>query len=125
MNNPFLELWRPHRYKVFYGGRGSGKSWAIAEALIVMADMCKLRILCCREIQKSIKDSSYQLLKDTALRLGIANRFVFLETEIRHKKTGSKFIFTGLLRNEQTIKSKEGIDICWCEEAQTISETSW
>lgn len=125
MSNPFLELWRPHRYKVFYGGRGSGKSWAIAEALIVMADMCKLRILCCREIQKSIKDSSYQLLKDTALRLGIANRFVFLETEIRHKKTGSKFIFTGLLRNEQTIKSKEGIDICWCEEAQTISETSW
>ena len=125
MSNPFLELWRPHRYKVFYGGRGSGKSWAIAEALIVMADMCKLRILCCREIQKSIKDSSYQLLKDTALRLGIANRFVFLETEIRHKKTGSKFIFTGMLRNEQTIKSKEGIDICWCEEAQTISETSW
>lgn len=125
MSNPFLELWRPHRYKVFYGGRGSGKSWAIAEALIVMADMCKLRILCCREIQKSIKDSSYQLLKDTALRLGIANRFVFLETEIRHKKTGSKFIFTGLLRNEQTIKSKEGIDICWCEEAQTIRETSW
>lgn len=125
MSNPFLELWRPHRYKVFYGGRGSGKSWAIAEALIVMADMCKLRILCCREIQKSIKDSSYQLLKDTALRLGIANRFVFLETEIRHKKTGSKFIFTGLIRNEQTIKSKEGIDICWCEEAQTISETSW
>jgi phage terminase large subunit len=110
---------------VFYGGRGSGKSWAIAEALIVMSDMCKLRILCCREIQKSIKDSSYQLLKDTADRLGIANRFVFLETEIRHKKTGSKFIFTGLLRNEQTIKSKEGMDICWVEEAQTVSESSW
>lgn len=125
MSNPFLELWRPHRYKVYYGGRGSGKSWAIAEALIVMADMCKLRILCCREIQKSIKDSSYQLLKDTAERLGIANRFVFLETEIRHKKTGSKFIFTGLLRNEQTIKSKEGMDICWVEEAQTVSESSW
>lgn len=125
MSNPFIELWRPHRYKVYYGGRGSGKSWAIAEALIVMADMCKLRILCCREIQKSIKDSSYQLLKDTADRLGIANRFVFLETEIRHKKTGSKFIFTGLLRNEQTIKSKEGMDICWVEEAQTVSESSW
>lgn len=125
MNNPFLELWRPHRYKVYYGGRGSGKSYAIAEALIVMCDMCKLRILCCREIQKSIKDSSYQLLKDTAFRLGISNRFVFLETEIRHKKTGSKIIFTGLLRNEQTIKSKEGIDIAWIEEAQTVSESSW
>lgn len=90
-----------------------------------MCDMCKLRILCCREIQKSIKDSSYQLLKDTAFRLGISNRFVFLETEIRHKKTGSKIIFTGLLRNEQTIKSKEGIDIAWIEEAQTVSESSW
>ena len=90
-----------------------------------MCDMCKLRILCCREIQKSIKDSSYQLLKDTAFRLGISNHFVFLETEIRHKKTGSKIIFTGLLRNEQTIKSKEGIDIAWIEEAQTVSESSW
>lgn len=125
MSDPFRELWRPHRYKVFYGGRGSGKSWAVAQSLIVMSDLANIRVLCCREIQNSIKDSSYQVLKDTAERLGIAGRFSFLESEIRHNRTGSRFIFKGLMRNEQSVKSTEGIDICWCEESQTISETSW
>lgn len=123
--NPFAELWKPHRYKVFYGGRGSGKSWAIAEALIVMSDIAKLRILCCREIQNSIRDSSYQLLKDTAIRIGLESHFVFLDQEIRNETTGSRFIFKGLLRNEQSIKSVEGVDICWVEESQTVSERSW
>ena len=56
--DPFIELYRPHRYKVFYGGRGSGKSWAVARALIAMADFGRVRILCCREVQNSIRDSS-------------------------------------------------------------------
>ena len=90
-----------------------------------MADMANIRILCCREIQNSIKDSSYQVLRDTAERLGVAGRFSFLESEIRHNFTGSRFIFKGLLRNEQSVKSTEGIDICWVEEAQTVSESSW
>lgn len=124
VSNPFSELWAPHRYKVFYGGRGSGKSWAVAEALITMADMARLRILCCREIQASIRDSSYQVLKDTAYRLGIADRFDFLEAEIRSKETGSRFVFKGLSHN-QSLKSVEGIDIAWVEEAQTVSESSW
>lgn len=125
MADPFREIWRPHRYKVYYGGRGSGKSWAVAQALIVMSDMANIRVLCCREIQNSIKDSSYQILKDTAERLGIAGRFSFLESEIRHRRTGARFIFKGLARNVQSVKSTEGIDIAWVEEAQTVSETSW
>ena len=125
IDNPFAELWHPHRYKVFYGGRSSGKSWAIAEALIQLSDIGKVRILCCREIQNSIRDSSYQLLKDTAYRLGLESHFKFLDSEIRNELTGSRFIFKGLLRNDQSIKSTEGIDFCWCEESQTISETSW
>lgn len=125
MPDPFREIWKPHRYKVFYGGRGSGKSWAVAQALIVMSDLAKIRVLCCREIQNSIRDSSYQVLKDTAERLGIAGRFSFLESEIRHNVTGSRFIFKGLLRNEQSVKSTEGIDIAWVEEAQSVSESSW
>ena len=125
MSDPFREIWRPHRYKVFYGGRGSGKSWAVAEALIVMSDLATIRVLCCREIQNSIRDSSFQVLKDTAERLGIASRFSFLESEIRHRTTGSRFIFKGLLRNEQSVKSTEGVDVCWVEEAQTVSEKSW
>ena len=112
--NPFAELWHPHRYKVFYGGRSSGKSWAIAEALIQLSDLGKVRILCCREIQNSIRDSSYQLLKDTAFRLGLESHFKFLDSEIRNEITGSRFIFKGLLRNDQSIKSTEGIDFCWC-----------
>lgn len=90
-----------------------------------MADLACIRVLCCREIQNSIKDSSYQVIKDTAERLGISGRFSFMDAEIRHRRTGSRFIFKGLLRNEQSVKSTEGIDICWVEEAQTVSEKSW
>lgn len=125
MPDPFIELFRPHRYKVFYGGRGSGKSFSVARALIVIAAKVCIRVLCCREIQNSIRDSSYQLLKDTVARLGLEDAFVFTESEIRCTKTGSRFIFKGLLRNEQSVKSTEGIDVAWVEEAQTVSETSW
>lgn len=125
MTDPFAELYEPHRYKVFYGGRGSGKSWAVARALIAIADYGKARILCCREVQNSIRDSSYQTLKDMAERMGLANRFTFKDAEIVHNGTGSRFIFSGLLRNENSIRSKEGIDICWIEEASSVSQRSW
>lgn len=125
MTDPFAELYEPHRYKVYYGGRGSGKSWAVARALIAMSDFGMTRILCCREVQNSIKDSSYQILKDMAERMGLANRFTFKDAEIVHNGTGSRFIFSGLLRNENSIRSKEGIDICWIEEASSVSQRSW
>lgn len=125
MTDPFAELYEPHRYKVFYGGRGSGKSWAVARALIAIADYGKARILCCREVQNSIRDSSYQTLKDMAERMGLANCFTFKDAEIVHNGTGSRFIFSGLLRNENSIRSKEGIDICWIEEASSVSQRSW
>lgn len=125
MRNPFTELYRPHRYKVFFGGRGSGKSFSVAQALVLIASRVEVRVLCCREIQNSIRDSSYQLLKDMVGRLGLESRFVFTDQEIRCPSTGARFIFKGLLRNEQSVKSTEGIDICWVEEAQTVSEVSW
>lgn len=125
MTNAFDGLYEPHRYKVFYGGRGSGKSWAVARALIAFADYGSTRVLCCREIQNSIRDSSYQILKDQAFRMGVADHFDFKESEIVNSKTGSKFIFSGLLRNENSIRSKEGIDICWVEEASSVSQKSW
>ena len=125
MSDPFADLYEPHRYKVVYGGRGSGKSWAVARALIAISDFCKVRVLCCREIQNSIRDSSYQVLKDMAERMGLADRFWFKESEIENLTTGSKFIFSGLLRNENSIRSKEGIDICWVEESSSVSQKSW
>ena len=121
----FAELYSPHRYKVFYGGRGSGKSQAVAQALTFLSSNISLRILCCREVQNSIKDSSYQVLKDMTDRLGIGHEFKFTESEILHMRTGSRFIFSGLLRNENSIRSKEGIDICWIEEASSVSQRSW
>lgn len=123
--DPFAALYEPHRYKVFFGGRGSGKSWAVARALIAFADYGNTRILCCREIQNSIRDSSYQILKDTAFRMNVAGHFEFKESEIVNARTGSKIIFSGLLRNENSIRSKEGIDICWVEEASSVSRKSW
>ena len=121
----FAELYSPHRYKVFYGGRGSGKSQAVAQALTFLSSNINLRILCCREVQNSIKDSSYQVLKDMTEKLGIGHEFKFTESEILHMRTGSRFIFSGLLRNENSIRSKEGIDICWVEEASSVSQRSW
>lgn len=115
---------RPARYKVYWGGRGAAKSWAIAEALIRMASTSCIRVLCVREIQNSIKDSSHKILKDTISRLGLNHFFVVTKNEII-SRSGSEFIFKGLFNNEQGIRSTEGIDICWVEEAHSVGEDSW
>lgn len=112
------------RYKVYWGGRGSAKSWGFAEALIRLAAAGALRILCVREFQNSIKDSSHKILKDTISRLGLDSWFTVTGDSIK-SRTGSEFIFKGLHNNEEGIKSTEGIDICWVEEAQTVSAISW
>jgi phage terminase large subunit len=118
-------LFEPHRYKVAYGGRGSGKSWGFARALIIQAAQKQLRILCAREIQRSIKQSVHQLLSDQIQAMGYGAFYEVLENEIRGKN-GSQITFTGLANNTvESIKSYEGVDICWCEESQTISKRSW
>lgn len=118
-------LHRKARYKVFWGGRGSGKSWAVAEALIRLADEKRVRVLCAREFQVSIKDSSHKILKDMIWRLGLQDRFKVTKEGISHLVTGAEFIFKGLHNNEHGIRSMEGIDICWLEEAQTVGASSW
>lgn len=118
-------LFSPARYKVAYGGRGSGKSWGFARALLVLAASRKIRILCTREIQKSIKDSVHRLLSDQIAENNLGAFFTVLETEIRGKN-GSNFAFSGLAtQTVESIKSFEGVDVCWCEEAQNISKKSW
>lgn len=118
-------LGEPHRYKVAYGGRGSGKSWGFARALIALAITSPLRILCAREVQRSIKQSVHQLLSDQIQAMGFGEYFEVLENEIRCVN-GSKFSFTGLANNTvESIKSYEGVDIVWVEEAQTVSKKSW
>ena len=112
-----------YRYCVAYGGRGSAKSWSIARILLLLASESKIRVLCTREIQDSIKDSVHKLLKDQIELLGLQG-FIIQNDVIRHIN-GSEFIFTGLYRNITKIKSMEAIDICWIEEAESISAMSW
>lgn len=116
-------LWEPARYKVMRGGRGSAKSRSVATALILQAAQQTHRILCAREVQKSIKDSVKRLLGDEIERLGLGDFFTQTDTEIRGRN-GSLFIFAGLRGNADSIKSIEGVTRCWVEEAQTISQDS-
>lgn len=115
---------RDARYKVLYGGRGSGKTWGVAEALIRRGARYPIRVLCTREYQNSIKDSVHKILTDTISRLGFNSWYNVTQTSIK-SRSGAEFIFKGLHGNEQDIKSTEGIDIAWVEEAQTVPETSW
>ena len=88
-------LWEPSRYKVMRGGRGSAKSRTTASALLIQAVQGVHRVLCAREIQKSIKDSVKRLLDDEIERLGLSDFFESTENEIRGCN-GSLFIFAGL-----------------------------
>ena len=118
-------LFEPKRYLFVRGGRGSSKSWSVARALIVLAFQSKQRILCTREVQKSIKQSVHQLLKDQIEVMGLGGFFQVLETEIRGLN-GSAFYFSGLSdQTTDSIKSFEGCTRVWAEEAQTISSRSW
>ena len=117
-------LFKPSRYKVLYGGRGGAKSWGIARALLILAARKPLRILCAREFQTSIKDSVHKLLVDQIVALELMQFFEITQTSIRGQN-GSEFAFVGLKNNVANVKSYEGIDICWVEEAQTVSRTSW
>lgn len=115
----------PWRYKVAYGGRGGYKSWTFSIAIIALCMSKKIRVLCCREIQKSILDSVYQLLVDRIDALGVTDEFDITNNKIQNKKTGSKIIFDGLRDANLDIKSKENIDICWVEEAENLSAKSF
>lgn len=117
-------LFKPARFKVFHGGRGGAKSWGIARALVLMASQKPLRILCAREVQNSIKDSVHKLLKDQIEALGLLPYFSITRETIK-SRLGAEFIFKGIRHDVQGIKSTEGIDICWVEEAQSVSAESW
>lgn len=113
------------RYRVAYGGRGSGKSWTFARLLIIRAMEKKIRILCARELQNSVKDSVHKLLSDQIWAMGLQDYFDIGESFIRCNISGSDFIFKGLRNNTQEIKSMENIGICWIEEAQSVSDRSF
>ena len=85
----------------------------------------KIKVLCAREIQKSIGDSVHALLSEQIEALGLSNLYEITKNSIKGVYSGSEIIYEGLRHNVKEIKSKEGIDICWIEEAQGVSEESW
>ena len=125
--NPALEdFWlQPARNRVLYGGRASSKSWDAAGFAIYLANEYKLRFLCARQIQNKIEESVYTLLKTQINRFGLQANFTILKNKIINNVTGSEFVFYGLWRNIEEIKSLEGIDVCWIEEAHSLTAKQW
>lgn len=117
------DLWQPFRHLAWYGGRGGGKSFTVATALVLQAMERHERILCGRELQKSIRDSSKRLIDDAIERLGVRAAFVSTEQEIRGPHD-SLFLFSGVKGNANGIKSMEGITTWWGDEAQAFSQSS-
>lgn len=120
----FKELVMPFRYKSYWGGRGGAKSWSFARVLVALASQRKMRVLCCREYQTSIRDSVHKLLSDQINSLEL-DQFFKINKDAIYSICGSEFVFRGLHHNAQEIKSLEGIDVCWVEEAQSVSDDSW
>lgn len=121
----FESLCQPSRYKAAYGGRGSGKSQFFADWMIIQAARRPgFRALCCREIQKSLKESAKRLLEQKIETRGLGHLF---DVQVDGIKTpgGGLIAFAGLQdHTAESIKSYEGFDVAWVEEAQTVSPRS-
>lgn len=113
------------RYKVAYGGRGSGKSWAFAEMAVEVARRTKTTVVCVRELQLSISDSVHKLISTTIDRLGYSDEFDILKSSIVHRGTGTDFVFFGIKNDPKKMKSLEGAGVCWVEEAESITQEMW
>lgn len=119
----FQEIWKPARYKVFYGGRGSGKTYAVTAFLIIRSLQEKITVLCTREIQESMRDSVHKVLREHINKFGLDDYFTVTDNKITNIK-GSEFVFRGLRTNINSLKSFEGANYVWVEEAQSISRNS-
>lgn len=113
-----------YRHQVYVGGRGSGKSHSIAEASIILSSTRKRRVVCARQFQSSIKDSSKSLLEKKIFKFGLNDSWKVLETELIHRTLDSRYSFIGLERSANAAKSLDGVDELWCEEAGDLNENS-
>lgn len=120
----FKELFEPKRYKIYYGGRGGAKSHNIARALLIMGMQKPMRIVCAREIQKSIDDSVHALLSDL-IKTYELGWFYEVQKKTIIGRNGTEIKYRGLKHNTTDLKSLEGADICWIEEAENVSNNSY
>lgn len=113
-----------------YGGRGAGRSWGCARALLLIGAQKPVRVLCAREFQNSIADSVHALLTDQISKLGLEHIYEVQAARIVSRPGAvpggtTSFVFEGIRNNATRIKSYEGIDYCWVEEANKVSMKSW
>jgi phage terminase large subunit len=137
--NKLRFLFKPHPYKIVWGGRDGLKSWSMARALLIMGAENKIRWLCARETQQSIAESVHHLLETQISELGLHDFYRVEKARIigtRPHMTGmygrplanpgtSEFVFAGLKHNVNQIKSFEALDGVWVEEAVNVSKNSW
>lgn len=118
-------LWKSKkRYKVAYGGRGSGKSYGVAERFVLFAlQEPGVRLLCTKETQNTLSDSTLAIIKRVIADRGLSDAFVPTKHGLSCRN-GSEFIFRGLQHPER-IRSLEGIKYCWVEEATKVSRNAW
>lgn len=123
MNPVLRDFWEtPARYKVLYGGRASSKTWDAAAHAVRLTSNIKLKFMCVRQFQANIRESVYTIIKDTIERYGLTHEYNITDRTITHKITGSQFIFYGLWRNIDEVKSTEGIDVLWIEEGHNLTQ---
>lgn len=121
----FDGLFANKRYKCYYGGRGGAKSESFARALLLKGMGRKLGVLCARELQVSIADSVHRLLEDAINSDDYFDAFYEVKQKEIVGRNGTWFAFKGLKHNSGELKSYQGADICWVEEAQAVSDKSW
>ena len=126
LNPALAPFWTAYaRNRVLHGGRSSSKSWDAAGFAVFLACNYRVRFLCTRQFQNRIAESVYTLIKIQIERFGLKAQFHITDKTIRHKLSGSEFLFYGLARNIDEIKSLESIDICWIEEAHNLTKAQW
>ena len=125
--NPNLKsFWKTRKpVKVLKGGRFSSKTHDAGGMAAFLARNYSLRFLCIRQFQNRISDSVYTVIKEKIEAAGWAHEFDIGVSTIRHKTTGSEFLFYGIARNLNDIKGTEGVDICWIEEGEGLTENQW
>ena len=118
---PIISEFNDFRYVLLDGGRGGGKSQAIARFLLYLAEQSTIRICCGRETQNSIDESVHTILKDIIVQYEL--NFEVFANKILHKKTKSTFIFKGFReQGAVNIKGLEGVDILWIDESQAVTK---
>lgn len=117
-------LFRPKRFKIFWGGRGASRSWSFARALLLKGTQQPLRVLCAREFQNSIEESVHKVISDQIRLLGLEQVYRIEKAHI-YGPAGTVFSFEGIKNNVNRIRSYEGIDVCWVEEAVKVTRNSW